>query len=182
MIQKNKALCLISLFCLLLIMPGTATAQKRASAASYIQQHVENVQKQQNHLIGGEAILSPILLPPLYSDNRFQPLWHNQDSVKQLLHAIRESELEGLTPADYHQKALIRLQQQKAGVNSPSLQADYDLLLTDALIRLAYDKNFGKVDPQQLNSDWNLPEKKIGRELVQKIEKTIASGTVSTCL
>ena len=182
MIQKNRISWLMSLFCLFLIIPTTAAAQKQASAASYIQQHVENVQKQQNYLIGSEPVLSRILLPPLYSDNQFQPLWQNQDSVNQLLHAIQESELEGLTPADYHQKSLTRLQQQKAGMNSPSLQADYDLLLTDACIRLAYDKKFGKVDPQQLNSDWNLPEKKIGKELVQKIEKNIARGTVDEAL
>ena len=34
--------------------------------------------------------------------------------------------------------------------------ADFDLLLTDSLMRYVYHRYFGKVNPADLDSDWNL--------------------------
>ena len=178
--KKGKNLLLL---CLLLFMPLMAVAQGPATANSYIQQHIEQIQVQQNYRVGGEQIIARNLLPTLYSNNQFQLLWQNKDSVAQLLKAIGKSNLEGLTPSDYHLKPLQRLEKQRAaGMDYPSLKADFDILLSDAFIRLAYDKNFGKVDPQRLNPDWNLPEKNVGRDLVLRVDKAIANGTVDKSL
>ncbi|MEA2115510.1 MAG: L,D-transpeptidase family protein [Thermodesulfobacteriota bacterium] len=178
--KKGKDLLLL---CLLLFMPFMAVAQEPATANSYIQQHIEQIQVQQKYRVGEEQIIARDLLPPLYSNNQFKLLWHNTSSVTQLLKAIGQSNLEGLTPGDYHLKSLQRLVKQRtAGMDYPSLKADFDILLSDAFIRLAYDKKFGKVDPQRLNPDWNLPEKKIGRDLVLRVDKAIANGTVDTSL
>jgi murein L,D-transpeptidase YcbB/YkuD len=43
------------------------------------------------------------------------------------------------------------------------LRANFDLLLSDALIRVAYHMSFGKVDPRALDPHWNL-EKRIDPE------------------
>ncbi|MBW1750669.1 MAG: L,D-transpeptidase family protein [Deltaproteobacteria bacterium] len=178
--KKGKNLLLL---CLLLFMPLIAVAEEPATANSYIQQNIEQIQVQQNYRIGGEQIIARNLLPTLYSNNQFQLLWQNKDSVAQLLKAIGKSNLEGLTPSDYHLKPLQRLEKQRAaGMDYPSLKADFDILLSDAFIRLAYDKNYGKVDPQRLNSDWNLPEKNVGRDLVLRVDKAIANGTVDKSL
>jgi murein L,D-transpeptidase YcbB/YkuD len=171
------------LLCLLLFMPLMAVAQGPATANSYIQQHIEQIKVQQKYRVGGEQVIARNLLPTLYSNNQFQLLWQNKDSVAQLLKAIGKSNLEGLTPSDYHLKPLQRLEKQRAaGMDYPSLKADFDILLSDAFIRLAYDKNYGKVDPQRLNPDWNLPEKNVGRDLVLRVDKAIANGTVDKSL
>lgn len=178
--KKGKNLLLL---CLLPFMPLMAMAQEPATANSYIQRHIEQIQVQQNYRVGGEQIIARNLLPTLYSNNQYQLLWHNTDSVVQLLKAIGESNLEGLTPSDYHLEPLQRLAKQRAaGMDYPSLKADFDILLSDAFIRLAYDKNFGKVDPQRLNPDWNLPEKNVGKDLVLRVDKAIANGTVDKSL
>jgi len=178
--KKGKNLLLL---CLLLFMPLIAVAEEPATANSYIQQHIEQIQVQQNYRVGGERIIARNLLPTLYSNNQLQLLWQNKDSVAQLLKAIGKSNLEGLTPSDYHLKPLQRLEKQRAaGMDYPSLKADFDILLSDAFVRLAYDKNFGKVDPQRLNPDWNLPEKNVGRDLVLRVDKAIANGTVDKSL
>ena len=35
-------------------------------------------------------------------------------------------------------------------------RADYDIMLTDSVIRLGYHLRFGKVDPMALDPNWNL--------------------------
>ncbi len=40
--------------------------------------------------------------------------------------------------------------------SDPELLADYDLLLTDSLIRMGYHLIFGKVDPEDHHPHWNL--------------------------
>lgn len=130
----------------------------------------------------GESVISHNLLADLYHKNNLQLLWNNPDSVKQLFDAIRGSFLEGLTPNDYHLQILLPLQQQLAtGMKYPTLQANLDLLLTDALIRLAYDKSFGKVDPKRLHSTWNLSGKNIVDPAI-KIETAIRNSTVGKTL
>jgi murein L,D-transpeptidase YcbB/YkuD len=77
--------------------------------------------------------------------------------VEQLLAAIRTSELDGLDPSDYNLHTLERLLQQRRDSTADNkLACELDLLLTDSLVRLGYHLNFGKVDPEALDSDWNM--------------------------
>ena len=39
---------------------------------------------------------------------------------------------------------------------APAMLADFDILLTDALVRLSYHLMFGKVDPERLDPSWNM--------------------------
>lgn len=179
MIKGTKTL----LIWLLLFIPIMATGQEPASANLYIQKYIKQIQVQKDYRVGQELLVAGDVLSELYSNNQFQLLWHNKNSVAQLIKAIGESRLEGLTPSDYHLKPLQSLQQkQAAGIDFQSLKAQYDILLSDAFIRLAYDKKFGKVDPHFLDPDWNLPEQNVGSDLVPRIEKAILNGTVAQSL
>ena len=83
--------------------------------------------------------------------------------------------LEGLTPNDYHLQPLLRLQKQKnAEPHNLTLHINYDILLTNAFIRLAYDKSFGKIDPQHLHS--------IERDPASIIEESIRNGNIGDTL
>ena len=53
------------LLCLLLFMPFLAVAEEPATANSYIQQHIEQIQQQQNYRVGGEQVIAHNLLPTL---------------------------------------------------------------------------------------------------------------------
>ncbi len=181
--KKNCLVNGLLLFCLVQMLPLLATAGEKLEISAYIQKHVALLQTGQDYFIGKERVISVLLLQNMYQRNNFQPLWKSKKSVQQLLDAVQQSELEGLTPTDYHSKILLRLQQQQSvGMRYPTLHADFDLLLSDAFIRLAYDKSFGKVDPGRLNPEWNYPEKPIGTDLVGNIEKSIAQGKVAEAL
>ena len=43
----------------------------------------------------------------------------------------------------------------RQGIADADRRAEYDILATDALIRLAYNLFFGKADPHELDPDWN---------------------------
>ncbi len=53
--------------------------------------------------------------------------------------------------------------------------AQFDILLTDALLRLAYHLNFGKVVPATLDPDWNLRREFMSKDLVAKLSYIIQS-------
>ncbi len=166
---------------LMALLFGVAVAQ--AESARFLKKHLAQIQQQGDYTIGGEVFIGHKLLYAIYSNNQFRLLWSRPGSVKQMFAAIRASSLEGLTPADYHLKQLQRLQEQReSGMDYPTLLANFDLLLTDALIRLAYDKSYGKVDPRSLHSEWNLPEKTIRRDPALVIETAIVNGTVTETL
>jgi murein L,D-transpeptidase YcbB/YkuD len=173
---------IIFLILCLLMLPLAATAHGGA-ADPFIEQHIKKIETDQKYRISRERIMATGILPILYRDNQLQLLWQNRNGVNQLFKAIEESEKEGLTPTDYHQQSLQRLAKEiAAGMDYPSLQADFDILLSDALVRLAYDKSYGKVDPAQLDPDWNLPEKNIGQQLAGRVELAIRKGTVAKSL
>ena len=103
--------------------------------------------------IGNATIASRDMLPDLYERNRFEPLWLNPKNVNDLLEDISTIESEGLEPEDYHLSDLLALKLliEKSSTQNNELLADYDLLLTDSLIRLCYHINWGKVDPEGMH-------------------------------
>lgn len=103
-------------------------------------------------------IASVIFLPKLYEKYNYQLIWTNPDSVKQLIDAIKNSYYDGLTSEDYH-LSLIQQLQETATRSDPAKQAKLDLILTDSLVRLGYHLLFGKVDPESLDSSWNMSRK-----------------------
>jgi len=176
MTHKNLVVFLLSLSILL-------TGNAKAEESQFLRSHIEQIIRQSDYTIEGELVTNHKLLLSIYSKNQFQPLWHRPDSAQQLFKAISSSALEGLTPNDYHLQSLLHMQKQKdAGTQDLTLHANYDLLLTSALIRLAYDKSFGKVDLQHLHSTWNIPEKSIQQDPAAILEESIRNGNVGAAL
>jgi murein L,D-transpeptidase YcbB/YkuD len=58
-----------------------------------------------------------------------------------------------------------------------TLKAQYDVLLTESLLRVAYHLVFGKVDPESFDAQWNYGRTLRGADLPQAIEQAIASDT-----
>lgn len=138
----------------------TAAPEPDAAAPAAIQARLERDPATGPIVIAGSELASRVLLPSFYERRQFRPAWSDPADVEALLVALRGSESHGLDPADYHLAALEQLRP-RAG-SSPEESADFDLLLTDALIRLSYHLEYGKVDPSSFDADWNysheLPE------------------------
>ncbi len=58
------------------------------------------------------------------------------------------------------------------------LRAQYDVLLTEALLRLAYHLSFGKVDPETFDAQWNYGRTLARRDIAQEVEEALASTDI----
>jgi murein L,D-transpeptidase YcbB/YkuD len=170
---------------LILCHPLTAAATSTSAAPSdEIRARVEKIESGSGLSVKGASVTSTTVLPALYRQSDFTPVWNNPRSVAQLFHAVRSIDEDGLDPADYHLAALEALQAEiGAGANpNPAQTANMDVLLTDSLIRLSYHLLIGKVDPVELDSNWNLDRTINGRDAVQALSSAIAEGTIQDLL
>ncbi len=100
-------------------------------------------------------------LKAFYESRGWQPAWLQADELSEsaavLLRILEQAEAEGLQPKDYH------IQEIKALLNSPArhdtatrslLQADMDLLLTDAYRAYAAHLFWGKMEPGRFSDQW----------------------------
>jgi murein L,D-transpeptidase YcbB/YkuD len=127
---------------------------------------------------GAEVALIPEL-HEFYSRRGFRPAWTNRESVKQLLKAIADSEADGLDPSDYHATELQALAKETDRSGAPPVAfAQFDVLLTEALLRLGYHLTFGKVDPESNDPQWNYGRTIAAVSLEDGIEEMINSGSL----
>ncbi len=149
--QHRATLVAIALVTALVAAARPAGAS--ADVNEVIEQDIEVIRSNGGRRIGNDTILSTTLLPDMYERRGFQLLWSNAAAVDDLLGAIRDSEKDGLNPAEFHLAAIEHMRHDRQ--DDPQAVADLDLLLTDALVRLAYQSRFGKVDPERLDPNWN---------------------------
>ena len=128
----------------------------------------------------GAQIAARNLIPKLYEARGFTPAWKSTQQVESLLEVIDGSYLEGLDPRDYHADAVRAALAAFASVDAlpPAQRADYDLMLTDSVIRLGYHLRFGKLDPVALDPDWNMSRDFVGEDPVKTIQAAIDSRSM----
>jgi murein L,D-transpeptidase YcbB/YkuD len=122
--------------------------------------------------IHGARVAHPQLIHEFYSRRSFSPAWTNERTAAELRRALKDSEADGLDPRDYHWPALEQL------AAAPSAPAAYEILHTDALLRIANHLSFGKVDPTSFDPHWNYARTLEGVDIPQKIEVAIASDDI----
>jgi len=147
-----------------------------------IEKRIGTLRSYGNLTVQSVQISSMTVLPALYERFDFCPVWVNEESVDQLILAIETIEDDGLESSDYHLSLLKRLRAQLIDEEpvSPSLLAEFDLLLSDSLVRLGYHLLIGKVDPVEFDTNWNMD--RMVWELDQLIEMSsmaIAGGSVA---
>jgi murein L,D-transpeptidase YcbB/YkuD len=129
----------------------------------------------------GDASLAAVpLLTEFYARRDFRPAWNDAATVDELIRLIGEVDQVGLDPDDYHLGELKRLTAATRGAvtSDPMDQVNLDILLTESLARLGYHSRFGKVDPRDLDSDWNLSRSLDGKDPVEMIQSAIDSGSL----
>lgn len=102
---------------------------------------------------GDFRIAAQGLIQHYYKKNQYTLAWTRQDQIDDLLRLVEESSGDGLKPTDYHLEHLIELRPLPMA-NDKAL-VDYDILLMDAFIRLGSHLLRGKVDPSDMDPDWN---------------------------
>ena len=101
-------------------------------ATESLRSRVEQLQDKQNTIIRGERLRQREAVIHFYQARNFTPAW--QGRADQIVVAIREIELDGLTPADYHLAAIDALR--SASPTASGRDADLEILVTDAVSAL----------------------------------------------
>lgn len=87
--------------------------------------------------------LDRMALDAVYAPHQYEPIWNSAQAAS-ILQTLHEAGKHGLNPADYHVEA-IAARTEKGGV-------EFDLLLTDGLMRYASDVRGGRISPRQVRS------------------------------
>ena len=129
----------------------------------------------------GAPLAARALLPLIYENREFELAWRTLAQVDSLLEILDESYLEGLDPNDYH-AATIRSVRRTLTDDLAALptrdRVEFDLLLTDSVIRLGYHLRFGRVEPAALDSNWNFSREIDGENAARTIQEAIDAPSI----
>ena len=138
----------------------------------------------------GELLCGSVVLPRFYSLRDFSPAWLSANGprpeVTNLVQAISQAHLEGLSPQDYHLSTIESLLEEirhNQGTTTPipvKNLVDLDLLLTDAFLLYASHLSAGRVNPETLRSEWFIKIRKA--DLVQILNLALAEGSIEAGL
>ncbi|MDX1709114.1 MAG: L,D-transpeptidase family protein, partial [Desulfobacterales bacterium] len=177
--NRNHSI-IVAIVCVQIIVGiGVAEAVDQ-KIVEIIRSKTEQISANGNIQIEGAQIASVTVLPEIYENNGFQLLGTNPQNVEDLINVIKTIEEEGLRPNDYHFKQIKQLQSRinSSTAPEPELLADFDILLTDGLIRLGYHLVFGKVDPESHNPHWNLAVEIDDDEPIEFIQEILDAGNL----
>lgn len=125
--------------------------------AETIRRTAEQLRSTGEASIAGRKLLSARGLPEIYETRGFRRLWTDRANEEALLGEISAAGGDGLNPSDYHFDALRGvLDRRGQEPDSSGWAASADLLLTDALLRLAVHLHLGKLDPATGQPRWDL--------------------------
>ncbi len=154
-------------------------AEPTDPVAQVISAELDSLTTSGTDAVHGAHIVMTELLHEFYSRRQYQPAWTRPQIAAQLRRALADSYADGLDPADYHLPLLEELSAQ-AGAKSASalVRGEYDILMSEALLRLGYHLSFGKVDPQSFDSQWNYGRTMKRMDVAGQIEQAIAAEDV----
>lgn len=132
-----------------------------SDAQNTIHDYVVKLEKSKTIKLNGEKVLGNPVIISLYKDNDYKPLWENVKNRSDLVDILKASYFEGLNPEDYHIEYIQSYAQELANGSELRLKdkAASDLIMTNAMLTYAYHMIQGKVNPTELDPNWNYSKK-----------------------
>jgi len=115
------------------------------------------------NLFGAAKLETHAIIPQFYEQRDYSPGWYGTDNEQQLLRELNRGVDQGFRPTDFNLPLLYQLQD-VARSGEPLDIAAFDLVATNAAIKLIHHMVFGKVDPSDLDNAWNFSRPVIRRE------------------
>jgi murein L,D-transpeptidase YcbB/YkuD len=159
-------------------VPAQSTALDRE-----IRLRVERLMETGVLWIKAAPVAASHLISEFYVERQFRAAWSLEQNSAALLRGIAQSEAHGLDPEDFHLNNLRALMADAARRedNAPA-RADLDILMTDALLRLTYMHQFGKVDPVALDDQWNFERPLLHRSPVSVLNEALDGEGVAALI
>lgn len=145
---------------------------------------IEQLRESGRLSIGGIDVASGNLLADFYERRGFSPAWSGTGKIESLIEVIKATANDGLDPTDYHLEEIkyVNGLLENGKQLAPDERAALDIALTDSLIRLGYHQRFGKVDPYDLDPEWNFTRELGGKDPAKAIQEAIDAESLSNYL
>ncbi|MCB0501724.1 MAG: L,D-transpeptidase family protein [Bacteroidetes bacterium] len=131
----------------------------------------------EKHTIDEIQLFSVNLLPRLYQHNNEKFIWTSKKNITDAYRALELSYLDGLRPEDYHQEELNQLREVLANMDDENMEeslfAKHDILLTDAILMYGFHLLIGKVDPAEIDPNWNYKNRTISESTIKSFFEII---------
>ena len=163
-----------------LLVTGLSAFADEPAIEEAIRAEIEQLRESGRLSVGDVEIASGELLATVYENRNFEPAWPGQGKIDELVRLVESTVDDGLDPADYHLAAIRSAQARLvAGLPfDPEKRAALDIGLTDSLIRLGYHQRFGKVNPYDLDPDWNFSRELRNRDPALVIREAIDAASL----
>lgn len=173
----------VSVLFLTLLASLPATSQTQTSSNEQIQYLSEQLLLGSEVTVAGAALAASNIIPELYSRREFTPAWTDDDQIGEFVDLIGKAYEEGLDPGDYlHAELSGLVDAHRQNPDDADLQGNLDILLTESLSRYGNHLVFGKVDPAQLDENWNWSQRPDGRDPVTLVQQAIDADSITTFL
>jgi murein L,D-transpeptidase YcbB/YkuD len=156
--------------------PVSEAIRERVDHLRYQSEHGQG-----GHDVNGERIVLGDTVARYYESQQFRPQWRDPARLDLLIASLFDLQDDGLDPDDYHVAALqaVRTQLRRVKTLPPAEQAGLDVLATDALILGLSHLYLGKVNPEQLSSQWNFDSRPVDRERgFEQLTRALDSGQI----
>jgi len=129
--------------------------------------------------VAGETLAEPATVSKFYEARGSKPalLDHAEEVVK----TIRGMQADGLDPAGYHLEA-IQSRLEKRAERTAESEARLDILLVDAVARMADDVHYGRVRPSKVNPAWNVDPREGAPPLDSTLAVITRSGSIERAI
>lgn len=111
-------------------------------------------------------------------NQELQEKWNNEENRLALLEAIRKIEDEGLLPEDYNYNELIKFED--AITLTPDQNETYHKLLTISAVKLISHLKNGKINPNEIYTDWEITPKPIVNDSI--FENILAKSKIDSLI
>ncbi len=170
-------------------LPSVVAQTLSVGVGELLRHRIEAAGSPPKIMVGEESIYDSMTLSLFYEGRTYQPAWSHDDGplpqADSLIKTIREANLEGLRPDDYHLAKIeatlkgIR-QDQEPKTLTPNRLADLDLLLTDAFLTYGSHLLAGRVNPATVDTEWLVERRKA--DLVQVLQTAIVANQIEEAL
>ena len=177
--MQSRSLSFIGVACALLL---ATVVQAETSTQMALERLVGQLRVDGQLEIGASQVAAVEFIPEVYERRDYIPAWISVASVDAVLEAIRNSYEHGLDPEDYHWQAINELRSRVANGAGSEAVAEMEILLTDAVVRLAYHASFGKVLPGELDPNWNFDRRLHSPDPVAELGDVLGTTDVTSVI
>lgn len=175
---------LLTFFCLTLPLQALSAEETGMTQLSPTAAEIVGIinAKQHPYLISANFANRSGDLDALYQLSNYELLWLGNDNtesnIQALLTVLENAATNGLNPANYDTEILQqKLPSALNNSNTVKEQAQYDTALSLSLLRFLHDLHYGRVNPQGINFNLKLREKKL-LDLPLLIKTSLAQASV----